>query len=259
MFYELDVLAEEAGVPAEERLEVLRKHHATIVGHNDAFSREIILLTQLGHYDQAIEFLTTHHFRKWEGIGNIHSTYVDARLLRGWEHFEARRYEEAISDFEAALWYPENLEVAERYDGGRSCQVNYWIGATYAAMGEVETARSFFEQAAHGKKPPSGGSELGYYRGLALRALGLETEATEIFDELIRTGRQQLEASEGMAFFAKFGEKTRRENRMADAHYLMGLGHLGRCEREQAQAEFVKALALNVNHLWARRQLAALE
>ena len=259
LFYELDVLAEEAGLPAEERLEVLRKHHATVVGHNDAFSREILLLTQLGRYDEAIEFLTTHHFRKWEGIGNIHSTYVDARLLRGWECFEARRYEEAISDFEAALWYPENLEVAERYDGGRSCQVNYWIGATYAAMGAVETAKSFFEQAAHGAKPPSGGSELGYYRGLALRALGLETEATEIFDELISTGRQQLEADEGMAFFAKFGEKTRGENRMADAHYLMGLGHLGRCAREQAQAEFVKALALNINHLWARRQLAALE
>jgi tetratricopeptide (TPR) repeat protein len=134
--------------------------------------------------------------------------------------------------------------------------VNYWIGATYAAMGKAEAARSFFEKAAHGAQPPSGESELGYYRGLALRALGLEQEATEVFDELISAGRQQLEASEDLTFFAKFGERTRRESRMADAHYLVGLGHLGRCEREQAQAEFEKALALNINHLWARRQLA---
>jgi len=259
LFYELDVLAEEAGLPAEERLQVLRKHHATIVGHNDAFSREIILLTQLGHYDQAIEFLTTHHFRKWEGVGNIYSTYVDAHLLRGWEHLEARRYKEAISDFEAALLYPENLEVAERYHGGRACQVNYWIGATYEALGDAESSRAFFEKAAHGQQAPSGGSELGYYRGLALRALGLEEEAAEIFDELVRTGKQQLEAGEGISFFAKFGEKTHREKRMAQAHYLTGLGHLGRGAREQAKAEFVEALALNINHLWARRQLAALE
>ena len=259
LFYELDVLAEEASRPAEERLEVLRKHHTTIVGHNDAFSREIVLLAQLGHYDQAIEFLTTHHFRKWEGIGNIHSTYVDAHLLRGWERFEARRYEEAISDFEAALLYPENLEVAERHDGGRSCQVNYWIGIAYKALGDAESSRAYFKKAAHGKEAPSGRSELGYYRGLALRALGLEKEATGIFGELIDSGRQRLEEDEGMAFFAKFGEKTHREDRMAHAHYLMGLGHLGRGAREQARAEFVEALALNVNHVWARRYLTVVD
>jgi len=256
LFYELDVLFEEAGMPAEERLEVLRKHHATIAGHNDAFSREIVLLTQLGHYDQAIEFLTTHHFRKWEGVGNIHSTYVDAHLLRGWEHLEAGRYEEAISDFEAALMYPENLEVAERYDGGRSCQVNYWIGATYKALGDAESSRAYFKKAAHG---PASQPELGYYQGLALRELGLEKDANETFDELILTGKQRLEAGEGMAFFAKFGEKTRREKRMAHAHYLVGLGLLGKGEREQAKAEFAEALELNVNHLWARKELAALE
>ncbi|GAG27248.1 unnamed protein product, partial [marine sediment metagenome] len=86
-----------------------------------------------------------------------------------------------------------------------------------------------------------------------------DKEAAEIFDELTRTGRQQLEADEGMAFFAKFGEKTRRENRMAHAHYLVGLGLLGKGQREQARAEFVEALDLDVNHLWARRQLAALQ
>ena len=37
----------------------------------------------IGHLDEAIAILEGHHFRKWEGVGNVHDTYVDAHLLRG--------------------------------------------------------------------------------------------------------------------------------------------------------------------------------
>ena len=67
------------------------------------------------------------------------------------------------------------------------------------------------------------------------------------------------EAGAGLSFFAKFGEKRRRESRSADAHYLMGLGFLGKGRKERAKAEFAAALALNANHVWAKKQLDALE
>ncbi|KPK77534.1 MAG: hypothetical protein AMS25_16820, partial [Gemmatimonas sp. SM23_52] len=137
LFYELDLLYEAGGVAAEQRLALLQENHETIVSHNDAFSREIVLLTQLGRYDEAIEFMNTHHFGRWEGLGNIHTTYVDAHLLRARQHLEADRYSDAIRDYQAALEYPENLEVAEPYRGGRECQVYYLLGEAYEAAGDA--------------------------------------------------------------------------------------------------------------------------
>ena len=38
---------------------------------------------------------------------------------------------------------------------------------------------------------------------------------------------------------------------MAEAHYLTGLGRLGKGEKEEAAKQFEEALKLNPNHLWA--------
>jgi len=72
LFYELDVAAESSGVSPEKRLQLLQDNHRIVAGRNDALSREIALHIELGHHDEAIELLATHHFRKWEGVGNVH-------------------------------------------------------------------------------------------------------------------------------------------------------------------------------------------
>lgn len=250
LFYELDVLSEAVGISPTKRLEVLQRNHATIADHNDALSREVVLLTQLGYYDEAIELMNTHHFRKWEGVGNIHNTYLDTHLLRARRHCTAGRYREAVKDYEAALEYPENLEVARPYDGGRSCQVYFLMGEAYEAAGDAGNARRCYEEAAAAKLQ-GGWSERCYYQGLALRKVGEEERAGRIFDELVRAGKKRLEAGASMEFFAKFGEQLRRERRMANAHYLMALGYMGEGEKEQAKVECEKALELDANHLWA--------
>jgi tetratricopeptide (TPR) repeat protein len=257
LFFELDVFAEAAGVPAEHRLELLRTHHTTIVNHNDAFTREVILLTQLGHYDEAIRYMRSHHFRKWEGVGNIHDTYVDAHLLRGRQHLKAGRHEQAVRDFRAALEYPENLEVARPYHGGRDCQVYCLLGRAYEASGEAGKAELSYETAA--SLQVGHRAELRYYRGLALRKLGREEEAIRLFDELLEVGKEQLEQTEATDFFAKFGEQIRRERRMANAHYLMALGYSGKGQRTEARAACERALELHENHLWAQVQFSDLQ
>ncbi|UCF34257.1 MAG: tetratricopeptide repeat protein, partial [Phycisphaerales bacterium] len=257
LFFESDVIAEAAGVPAEHRLELLRTHHATLVNHNDAFAREVILLTQLGHYDEAIQYMRSHHFRKWEGVGNIHDTYVDAHLLRGRQHLKAGRHEQAVRDFNAALEYPENLEVARPYHCGRDCQVYCHLGAAYEASGQADKAEQSYERAASLQVDHR--AELRYYRGLALRKLGREEEAVHLFDEVLQVGKEQLQQTEATDFFAKFGEWVRRERRMANAHYLMALGHSGKGQRTEARAACERALELGENHLWAQVQLSDLQ
>ncbi|MGD2153169.1 MAG: DUF5107 domain-containing protein, partial [Gemmatimonadales bacterium] len=229
LYYELDVLYETGGTDAAERLALLERNHETIAGHNDAFSREIVLLTQLGRYDEAIDYMASHHFRRWEGLGNIHTTYVDAHLLRGREHVGAGRLAAAIADYEAALEYPENLEVARPYDGGRACQVNFLLGEAYAAAGDVDRARELYEEAATGPRP-AGRSALDYYQGMAHRKLGRDARARELFDGLVTYARRRIESLEGgssLEFFAKFGTRRSPGEQMAAAYYLLGLGHLG--------------------------------
>jgi tetratricopeptide (TPR) repeat protein len=260
LFYELDMLSAAAGVPPERRLELLRLNHDVLVDHGDALSREVVLLAQLGFYDDAIEYMQTHHFRRWEGVGNIHTTYVDAHLLRGLEHVRAGRYEAALSDFEAALEYPKNLEVARPYSGGRSVEVYYLTGLAHEAAGDLETARELFRRSADGLRPPAP-STLDYYQGMAAAKLGRSGQANQLFDRLISHGRERLRAlQDGSAveFFAKFGTVRSLTEQSASAFYLQGLGYLGKGRSGDARAAFSRALSLNPNHLWAAAHLVDL-
>ncbi len=261
LFYELDVLYEAGGDSPEKRLVLLQKNHQIIVGHNDAFSREIVLLTQLGFYDEAIDFMNVYHFRRWEGLGNIHTTYVDAHILRGQKYFKAKQYKESIKDYKAALEYPENLEVAKPYLGGRDCEIYYSMGLIYEVEGNDKKAKEFYEKSATVKER-KGWSALSYYQGLAFKKLGQKEKADKIFNGLINFGSNKVEALEAgtsMEFFAKFGEKHSKNEQMADAFFLLGLGYLGKGRQLEAKASFKNALKLNVNHLWAKNQLFGIQ
>jgi Tfp pilus assembly protein PilF len=45
---------------------------------------------------------------------------------------------------------------------------------------------------------------------------------------------------------------------MANAHYLIGLGNLGKGQTDRAREEFQEALKMDINHLGATSQLMAL-
>lgn len=251
LYYELDLLYEAGGVPAEKRLELLEKNHDVVAQRDDALSREIALLVQLGRYERAIDLLSSHHFHVWEGGGRIHNVYVDAHLLKGQQLCNRGEYADALRSFKAALEYPVNLEVGRPYIGGRAAQVCYFIGAAYEALDDFERARDYYKDLT---AMTYGLSEMSYYQGLAFRKLGQEEKADRIFKELIDFGEKRLQTAASLGFFAKFGERQSAMRRRAQIHYLLGLGYQGRGKNEEAQAQFKKTLELNINHIWAKKQ-----
>ncbi len=258
LFAELDALYERAGVSHQKRLALLVKNHDTAAVRDDALVREIALHIAMGDYDRAILLLDSHHFHLWEGQEKgVHEHYVDAHLLRGEKLLKASRSSDALKDFEAALEYPERFETARPYrGGGREPQVFYYLGTAYEAMGNKARAKSYFGQALEAKLS---GSELLYYQGLSQKKLGAEVEALKIFEGLIRTGQERLSARPAVDVFAKFGSEQIESQQKARAHYLMGLGFLGKGEKADARQAFELALKLDPNNLWAQIQLSSLK
>jgi len=255
LYLELDQLQEQAGTPPQKRLARLESNQEVVLQRDDAVQQEIILYVELGQYDKALDLLRRRHFHVWEGGGDIHDVYINALLLRGQQQFKHQRYREALKDFEAALEYPENLEVGRPEHSLRDAEIYYHLGSAEEALGDAAKARALYAQVVARKVEAP---EIRYFQGLALGKLGEAAQAASVFAELVKSGKQELEATSDMDYFAKFGERRSEAARTAHAHYLMGLGYLGQGNRPEAKAEFEKVIERNVNHLGARTQLAAL-
>jgi len=253
LLYEEDLLYAAARTDPEKRLKVLRDHHEVIANNNvaDALSREVMLLVQLGRYDEALGIAENNYFRQWEGVSKAYNSFVDAHLLRGLNNFSSGDFKKSLADWLSALKYPENMMVAESYRGGRESQVYYLIGTAYEKLGNNKKAKEMWEHSVSRRQSPQY-SENHFYRALSLKALGSTSEANGIFDGLIGLGKQRLEIPD-IDFFAKFGERETADDRKAEAHYLIGLGYLGKGMEKEAKPEFEEAVKLNINHIWAMR------
>jgi tetratricopeptide (TPR) repeat protein len=258
LYAEIDVLYEVGGLSPRKRLALLEKNHRTVIQRDDSLIREIMLFVQVGRYDDAIEFLTDHHFHTPEGGDDVHDVYVDAYLLRGAEKFKDKKFSGALEDYLAAGEYPENLEVGRPTNDGHAPQVSYFVATAYEALGNDQKAKEFYEKSADQQRTSSW-PQTQYYQALALKMLDKKQKAAEIFDRLIADGQERLTEDVAMDFFAKFGERQTRQARLADAHYITGLGYLGQGKTNKAEEQFERVLELNVNHLWAAAQLSELK
>jgi len=256
LYYELDVLYEAAGADPQKRLSLLEKNHAAIAGHDDALGREIGLLVQTGRFDRALELLRGHHFHVWEGGGGIYGSWVEANIQRGRRYLDAKKYSEALKDFEAAMTYPANLEVAPPSRAVGSVKILYLIASANEGLGKKNEAAGFYAKAAASEP---GWSEQAYYKGLALTRLGQAAEAEALFSGLVRFARERLGAAPSMDFFEKFGERQSVAAHEAQYRLLAGLGLRGLKRTAEAAEELGKALALNPNLPEARRQLAEID
>jgi tetratricopeptide (TPR) repeat protein len=255
LFYELDLLYEKGLVPATERLTLLEANRKTVEKRDDSMSRIVLLYVQTNRYDQAIDILANRHFHVWEGSRGLRDAYVDAHLMRGLERFNAGEYGEALSDYLAALEFPLNLENAWPYRGGRTCEIFYFVASGYEALGEKEKAREFYLKAAEAKQRPEW-SHLRYYEAMALRSLGQLEKSERLLDGLLEFASTEVASSVG--FFSKFGEKEPLNVRRARNHYLSGLANWGKGLEDKAKSEFLQALGLDPNNVWARIQLSRL-
>jgi tetratricopeptide (TPR) repeat protein len=268
-FKELDELYEAAAAAPETRLSLLERYAPVVAQRDDALARAIALKVLMGRHDEAISLMTGRRFDVWEGASiSVAEHWTDAHLLRGHQQRAQGRSAEALADYESALRIPDNLPSERRGTGSRFAEVMFWIGMAHDAMGDALQAAHAWREAT--ASIPDGGRRSGttisdrhvqrYYQARALEHLGHRAEAIAIYRDLVTAGRGALDKDvPRIDFFASFGTQQSQRSRLALAHYVAGLGHLGLGERTQARAQFEQTVECSPDHLGARTALATLE
>jgi tetratricopeptide (TPR) repeat protein len=122
-----------------------------------------------------------------------------------------------------------------------------------ASQGLEEPASPMF----YNDQPP----DMIFYQGLAWLKLGNAKEARSRFNKLKDYGEQHLFDTVNIDYFAVslpdfliFKDDLNKGNKL-HCHYMMGLGHLGLEEFEQARMQFSQVLELDPSHQGARVHL----
>lgn len=252
---ELDQINASLGVRPADRLAVFDAHPEAARQRDDAMAHVIRLHILLGHYDQAIEMLSTRKFNVWEGGENMaHDEWVDAHLLHGDREFHQSRYADALKDYEAALEYPENLAVGRPLGGGRSAVAYWFVALTEKRLGNNAAAHDALAKAVaeNGSvdRPSAAtdeSAEIAFYQAQAWRELG-NTMKADAISSVLDNDRTRVD------YFAKFrGERAGSND--AHVHYVLALACLTRGDTDHARSELDAALKADPSHEGAKRQL----
>lgn len=250
-YAELENYYDQSNEDFKECLEIMATN-IDVVKNDITAPKSLVKLFNLnGEYDKAIKLLEEHHFRTWEGGRVIYYHYVDAHTLKALELIEDGNLEEAISELEKAMQYPENLEVGKPLDDERNAMIYYIMGQAYEKQGEKAKANECFKKSVNAKNSSSW-PDLLYYQARAYEKLGEKEKAEKIYQELISNGNNQLEEGRrgsgiGIEESSILGNKS-----ISEAYFLKALGSLGLKKNDEAKMLFGEALKAYKNNLWAR-------
>jgi tetratricopeptide (TPR) repeat protein len=276
-FAELDDLYEQAGTPIEKRLPLFEKNRDVVAQRDDAQNRAVALKVAAGKYDEAIAMMTGRKFAVAEGANlNVAEHWASAHILRGQQSLAAKRYKEAIADFEAALAVPDNLPMrGPGSTGPRNAEVAYLTGLAYEGLGDQAKAT---ESWTRGSTPPQatgrrGGAGSGagaaagggqsYFQARCMQQIGQTGPAATLLRSLVESGQRALQQPAAVEAASAGGEGRVAPQsprlRSANAHYTMGLGYLGLGDANQAKVELTEAVQASPDLLGARTALASLK
>ena len=258
---ELDQLRKRLHHSHQGRLTFLQKYPELIQRRDDLVLEEITLLNQTGRYEEAMQKLDAHIFHPWEGgEGKVSAQYQICRVELAKQALTRRDFEGAVRLLSECLDYPHHLGEGKLY-GAQENDFHYLLGLAYEGMGDMETARKYWEEATKGPQEPAAAMYYNdakpdkiFYQGLALYKLGREGEAHGRFYRLINYGKQHIFEKQIMDYFAVslpdllIWEDSLDTKNLIHCKYMLALGYLGLGDNEHAQKYLTEVEALDNNH-----------
>lgn len=274
-FAELDRLYQANATPVEKRLALLEKYQKVVIKNDEALGSLINLKTFVGKADESIALLQNRTFSIWEGTTPFNSgqAWTDAHLVRGLQLMDAKKYSDAIKDFDLALKPPENLRAEQRFDQ-RKAEIGYWTGCAYAALGDKEKAKQAWTESLTVTPPTqtagtgSAGRQMGnnsliqgaqrYFQALSKIKLGNKDGNEDTFNELVKSADLALNQPSVVDTTVPAARRPSARISNALAHYIAGLGYAGLGNKSKARDEFNASLASSPDYLVAKLALRKL-
>jgi tetratricopeptide (TPR) repeat protein len=278
IFAELDRMHEEDGLSPDKRLSLIEQNKPS-VDRDEIIAREINLDVFAGKYDDAAELIKSRLFRAWEGGAgqSVGDSWVNAMLGRGQQDLAAKRYKDALGDFQAAGTFPENIaEATAGAAQARRSEIGYWTGVAFDLLGDKDKAQQSWRESAGAASdsanagPARGGGRRGgrasaplgagvrvaqantYYQAMSFLKLGEADRAKAMFQQLVDSGTQALAGAPEIQGQTSSAQRAK----IGDAHCIIGLGELGLSDEQKARQEFLLALQASPDHLAAKVALA---
>ena len=164
IYLHLDELYKATGQTGS-REDLLKRISSLTIVREDVHKHRITMMVELGHYQQAIEVMTSEKFIPLEMDQSFHEIYVKALMMRAQDHINAGHYDQAIQDFSKMLEYPENHGVGAPTTRAQA-HIYYHLGLAYEKQGKYQLAIKAWLEAASEQHPH--GNDLYKYVQMAL-------------------------------------------------------------------------------------------
>lgn len=242
-----------------ECLAILKNNLSVMKQDVSAPKKYIELLNMYKRYDESIAFLEDHHFRTWEGGRDIYWHYVDAHTLKAHQLMSAKNYPEAIKHLEAALEYPENLEVGKPTHDEKNAMIYYYMAEAYKAMKKDDESANYYQKSANANNGRDM-DELLYFQGKAHEKLGNKQTAQHLYQSLISKAKEMRSSGSIASLVAVEEDSFVNSNRVrSESYYLEALGNQGLGQQREANALFQQALDNYDKNIWAETMYESLK
>jgi tetratricopeptide (TPR) repeat protein len=262
VLYERDQLWKRTGRSPQVRLNELLQYSMLVEARDDLSVEVATLLNHVDKPGEALHLLLSRRFQPWEGgEGLVVGQYVRARLLLGRRALDLGDPAEARAQFSAALQPPQNLGEAKHLFTNQS-DIHFWIGESFHRSDDAKNARVWWLRAAQEKgdfqqMSVRDISDMTFWTGLALRRLGRQDEAANLFTRIYDYSIELESTPPNLDYFATslpamllFNDDLARRNRVAAlflrAEALAGLSRAG-----EAQSLLEEVLKLDRSHAGA--------
>jgi len=262
IFYERDQLWKRIGEPPKRRLEELERHSALGERRDDLTVELATLLNQLREPERALEILLARKFQPWEGgEGLVLAQFMRAHRSFGVNALVAGDAAAAQQSFKAILNPPQGLGEAKHLLANQS-DVWFWLGASYAQLGEQQQAERCWLRAAGSRgdfreMSVRTVSEMTFWSAMASRCLGQHSEAAALFQAILDHSERLERETPAIDYFATslpamllFEDDLARRNKI-DALFLRGQAQFGLGKTAEAKRLMNQVLQMNLNHAGA--------
>jgi tetratricopeptide (TPR) repeat protein len=146
IYLHLDELYKALGL-GEQREQLLHKINALPEPREDVRKRSILILVDRGDYEGALKIMLSTKFVPLEMDQSFHEVYVRGLLQRAEARLQSGDVDDAISDYQKALEFPENLGVGMPTTLAQA-HIYYRLGLAYEQLGRFGDALDAWRSAA---------------------------------------------------------------------------------------------------------------